>query len=175
MPIINLDVITMLLVLCLGAPFIQVGGALSARLFKFTVESSERGIYKARKFERNGQFYKKFLFVHIWKEWLPDGAAISKSDFKKKRLQSSDIEYLEKFIAESCRAELAHILGMVPFVLFFLFVEWWIALIMLAYGIIVNLPCLIAQRYNRPRLKAALTLKKRQEAKTSTKKIYRCN
>lgn len=165
MPVLNLDVITMLLVLCLGAPLIQVGGALSARLFRFSVDCADKGIYKTRKFEKNGGFYKKYFFVHIWKEWLPDGGAIAKNDFKKKRLESSEIDYLKKFIAESCRAELAHILGMVPFVLFFLFVEWWIALIMVLYGIIVNLPCIIAQRYNRPRLKAALALKVRQEMK----------
>ncbi|MDD4120656.1 MAG: glycosyl-4,4'-diaponeurosporenoate acyltransferase [Clostridia bacterium] len=167
MPVINLDVIPMLLLLCLGAPFVQVGGALSAKLFKFNVGCADKGIFKTRKFEKNGTFYKKFFFVHIWKEWLPDGAAMFKNDFRKKRLASTETEYLEKFIAESCRAELAHILGMVPFLLFFLFVEWWIALIMVAYGIIVNFPCIIAQRYNRPRLKAALQMLKRKNTRSS--------
>lgn len=169
MPIVNLDVIPMLLVLCLGAPFVQIGGALTAKLFNFTVDCADRGIFKTRKFGKNGVFYKKYFFVHVWKELLPDGAGLFKNDFRKKRLASTEKDYLEKFIAESCRAELAHIIGMVPFVLFFLFVEWWIALIMVAYGIIVNLPCIIAQRYNRPRLKAALRmLEKKQKNKGDT-------
>lgn len=165
MPIVDLTLVQMLLVLCLGAPFLQVGGALCAKLFKFSKDSAEKGIFKTRPFEKNGAIYKKYFKVHIWKKWLPDGASLFKNDFRKKKLESSEVEYLEKFIAESCRAELAHIIGMVPFVLFFLVVEWYIALIMVVYSLIVNLPCVIAQRFNRPRLKAALILKTRKLVK----------
>ncbi len=72
--------------------------------------------------------------------------------FPKKKLRSRDVDYLQIFYLETCRAEYAHWLTMCGVVPFCLWNEWWAALIMLAYALIVNLPCIIAQRYNRARL-----------------------
>ncbi|MFW5779872.1 MAG: glycosyl-4,4'-diaponeurosporenoate acyltransferase [Bacillota bacterium] len=156
MPLISLSDTQMLIVLFLGSLIIQISGALIARQIKFDENSTKKWLYKTREWEKQGVFYKKYTFVHKWKKFLPDGARFFKNDFRKKHLLAADREYVEKFIAESCRAELAHWLGMLPFILFFVFVYWYVALIMVFYGIIVNLPCIIAQRYNRPRLKKLL-------------------
>lgn len=157
MPLINLCDIQMLIILFSGSLVIQISGALIARRIKYDVRSIKKWLYRTRKWEKQGSFYKKYTFVHKWKKFLPDGARFFKNDFRKKHLLAADSEYVEKFIAESCRAELAHWLGMIPFILFFLFVQWYVALIMVFYSIVVNLPCIIAQRYNRPRLKTLLT------------------
>ena len=37
---------------------------------------------------------------------------------------------------------------------FLLWNPWWLGLLMFAYAVIANLPCLIVQRYNRARLVA---------------------
>ena len=47
------------------------------------------------------------------------------------------------------RAELAHypILAFGP--VFFAFNPWWLALVMVGYAVVANVPCILVQRYNR--------------------------
>jgi len=51
------------------------------------------------------------------------------------------------------RAEFAHWLTMAGAPVFLLWNECWAELIMIVYALAVNLPCIIAQRYNRSRLR----------------------
>jgi glycosyl-4,4'-diaponeurosporenoate acyltransferase len=118
-----------------------------------------KGIYKARRWEGRG-FYARYFKVAAWKKYLPDGGAVSKKGFRKKRLMSTDPAYLELFLAESCRAELTHWLCIFPFWIFGFWAPPAVIPMMFAYSLAVNLPCIIAQRYNRPRI-AALLEKKR--------------
>lgn len=84
---------------------------------------------------------------------LPDGAVIFPRGFSKKRMQfPMDRDYLNVFTRETCRAEFTHWLTIGCTFLFLLWNTWWVGLIMFFYSIPVNLPCIIAQRYNRPRL-----------------------
>jgi glycosyl-4,4'-diaponeurosporenoate acyltransferase len=112
----------------------------------------ESWIYKERHWENNGKFYETFFNIKKWKEFLPDGAAVSKSGFRKKRLSNNDADYIRRFILETCRAELTHWVIFLFSVIFFIWNDWWIGLIMIAYAIVVNIPCVITQRYNRIRL-----------------------
>ena len=151
MPLVHLDTIPMLILIFILCPFIQVSGALIGRKVPDSKLNAELFLYRTQKWENNGKIYKKLL-VHKWKGLLPDGAKHFKGDFTKKHLLATNSEYLAKFVRESCRAELVHYLGMVPFIIFFLFVPPLVACILMIYSIFVNLPCIIAQRYNRPRL-----------------------
>jgi glycosyl-4,4'-diaponeurosporenoate acyltransferase len=36
---------------------------------------------------------------------------------------------------------------------FFIWNPWWVGIVMIVYAILVNVPCIIIQRYNRIRLK----------------------
>lgn len=110
-------------------------------------------LYQERRWENCGDFYKTFFKVKKWKEFLPDGAAVSKGGFRKKNLGNHDPAYIRKFIIETCRAELTHWIIFIFSIIFFIWNEWWIGLIMVVYAIIVNLPCVITQRYNRIRLR----------------------
>ena len=163
MPLIHLDTVPMLILLFTLSPLIQVVAALIGRRVKDDLLSPDRPLYITRKFESNGNLYKKVFKVHKWKGLLPDGAKYFKGDFTKKNMLSYDNVYIEKFIIESCRAELIHWLGLIPFLIYFLLVPPLVASLMVLYSLIVNLPCLIAQRYNRPRLIAILELKKKLE------------
>ena len=69
-----------------------------------------------------------------------------------KRLASREPACLRRWVVESCRAELCHWLAMLPGLLFILWTPPVAALLNLLYGVLINLPCVIAQRYNRPRL-----------------------
>jgi len=110
-------------------------------------------LYRERNWEDRGKFYQRFFKIKKWKELLPDGAAVSKSGFRKKHLENSDGAYIRRFILETCRAELTHWGIFVFSIVFFIWNDWWIGMIMIAYGIVVNIPCVITQRYNRIRLR----------------------
>ena len=87
-----------------------------------------------------------------------------KDGYKKKHLENATKENLEKYVIESCRAELVHVLSIFPFWIFGLFAPARVIIYMLIYAIVVNLPCIIAQRYNRPRF---VRLIKRMERRST--------
>ena len=123
---------------------------------------------KTRGWEKNGDFYRRVFRVERWKHLLPEGAKAHKAGFKKKQLSSVDAKYLEAFIAETGRAEIFHWLQIVPFWVFGLWSPTFVIWIMLGYALLVNLPCIIAQRYNRPRLiKVYRYLQKKRERRTA--------
>ena len=76
----------------------------------------------------------------------------------KKKLTDFSERNLEQFVIESCRGELTHLLAILPFWLFGFIGPPAMLWLMLAYAIAVNLPCMLAQRYNRPRFLNLLSL-----------------
>lgn len=119
-------------------------------------------LHKTYKFEKNGTFYKKYFRIHQWKKLIPDGAKAYKNGFQKKHLKTIEPDYIYAFIAETTRAELMHWLSIIPFFIFGFWSPAFVIWIMLAYALLVNIPPILAQRYNRPRLKKLYnTLQKR--------------
>jgi glycosyl-4,4'-diaponeurosporenoate acyltransferase len=116
-------------------------------------------LFKIRNPKKSARFYERVLMIKKWKKYLPDGAKIFKDGFEKKSLKDTSEDYLKRFILESKRAEISHYLQMLPVPIFFLFNLWWVGLIMIGYALLVNLPCVFAQRYNRPRFEKILKLK----------------
>lgn len=116
---------------------------LPARLF-----AQDSWITAPRSWERNGRLYRDWLRIRSWKSRLPDGAPWL-GGFAKKKLNGRDPCCLERFLTETRRAEWAHwcMFGCLP--LFFLWNPPWAWLVMTAYALASNLPCILAQRYNR--------------------------
>jgi glycosyl-4,4'-diaponeurosporenoate acyltransferase len=110
-------------------------------------------LYQKRGWENNGQIYTRVFKVKSWKKLLPDGAALFKGGFQKKRLRETNWPYFKAFIRETCRAEITHWIVFLCSFLFFLWNLWWVGLIMIVYAAAANLPCIITQRYNRTRLR----------------------
>lgn len=107
--------------------------------------------------EDGGKVYDRLFRISRWKHLLPDGNIKSKKEkFSKKRLSDLSSTTLSRFVMESIRAELIHWLAIPPFVIFGLFLPPIGVLYMLVYAVTVNLPCIIAQRYNRPRVRRLL-------------------
>src|SRR6056297_1128566 len=108
-------------------------------------------LYRTRSWEGGGRVYLWFG-IKKWKKYLPDGAGIFRGGFRKKNIRRTDALYLKRFVLETCRAELVHwvIIALIP--LFFIWNPLEVAVWMIPFGLAVNLPCLITQRYNRPRL-----------------------
>jgi glycosyl-4,4'-diaponeurosporenoate acyltransferase len=114
-------------------------------------------LFRLRPWEDEGRVYDRLFAVRRWKGLLPDGgAAWKQKGYQKKKLTDLSQENLERFIVESARAELTHMLAILPFWVFGFFAPPNVVWIMLAYALAVNLPCMIAQRYNRPRVRALL-------------------
>ncbi len=111
-----------------------------------------RWLFRTRRWERGGRFYERVFLIRAWKRALPDGAALFRTGFRKCHLASRSPEYCRTFVRETCRAELCHwlVFALVP--LFFLWNPSYVAWPMVPYAIAVNVPCIVAQRYNRPRL-----------------------
>ena len=114
-------------------------------------------LYRTRPYEQDGRFYEKFLFIRVWKKWIPDGATLFNQGFKKKHLTGTQKSYIQHFIEETRRAEYSHILQILPCVTFFIFNEFWIAMIMVVYAFAFNMPLIWLQRYNRIRFQRLLT------------------
>lgn len=113
-------------------------------------------LYRTRAYEKDGRFYERFLLIRVWKKWIPDGATLFNQGFKKKHLNSTQKSYIQHFIEETRRAEYSHILQILPCLTFFIFNEFWIAMIMVIYAFAFNMPLIWLQRYNRIRFQRLL-------------------
>lgn len=113
--------------------------------------------FRSHPFEKDGQLYEDFLKVKSWKKLLPDGGGLwKKRGYKKRHLEDFSEENLEKFLVEACRGELTHWLSILPFWVFGFFLPASATWAMLIYALVANLPCIITQRYNRPRVQKLL-------------------
>ncbi|NLI54833.1 MAG: hypothetical protein GX417_11045 [Clostridiales bacterium] len=116
-----------------------------------------RYFWRAHRCEREGQIYDSVFHIRGWKRLLPDGGGVWKRrGYQKRNLTDYSEENLRRFLVESARGELTHWLGILPFWVFGLFTPPYVVWIMLAYALAVNLPCIFAQRYNRPRILALI-------------------
>lgn len=117
----------------------------------------------SRRWERSGRLYRNHLSVRSWKALLPDGAPLL-GGFAKKQLRSRDLIYLRRFLLETRRAELAHWCMLCCLPLFFLWNPVWACGVMTLYALSANMPCIVAQRYNRMILARLIETKNRVQA-----------
>lgn len=110
-------------------------------------------LFKKTKIEKDGKLYKNIFFIDKWKDKIPEaGKFLGLHPFSKRHFVSKKKEYVERFILETCRGELSHLL---PFIFYPISLIWnpMIAnIIMFLFVLIFNLPFILVQRYNRIRL-----------------------
>jgi len=135
-----------------GWPVIQFG--LAWLFTRMPVAWFNPGVGHA--WEQGGRFYEHWFGIRRWKDRLPDAARWFGGGFAKGRLSGTKADYLSRFIRETWRGELCHwfALGCTP--VYFLWNPWWADLVMVAYALAANLPCILAQRYNRSRFQRVL-------------------
>jgi glycosyl-4,4'-diaponeurosporenoate acyltransferase len=131
---------------------IHLGVGMSTPRLRPNLFNPQSWLYRQRTWERGGKTYKSLLKIKKWKRLLPDGVAVFKGGLRKKHLGKTDAACVQRYILETCRAEFTHWVILLFALIFFIWNEWWIGLIMVAYGLATNMPCIIAQRYNRMRL-----------------------
>ncbi len=131
---------------------IHLGVGMSTPRMRPNSFDPQSWLYRQRVWERDGKTYKSLLKIKKWKRLLPDGVAVFKGGLRRKHLEQADAAYVQTHILETCRAEFTHWVILLFAFIFFVWNDWWIGLIMVAYGLAANMPCIIAQRYNRMRL-----------------------
>ncbi|MGM9662354.1 MAG: hypothetical protein ACI3WR_04610 [Oscillospiraceae bacterium] len=115
--------------------------------------------------EKEGRFYEK-LGIRWWKDRVPD---VSRADPKMRRKQLSAVRGREDLVAllrETCVAEAVHVaLILLSPPLLWLWPGVGGVCVWAVDVLLGNLPFILIQRYNRPRLKALLNGHRRRERK----------
>ena len=122
------------------------GNAMPRRWF-----DPEKSPWRSFSWEKNGKIYRK-LKIHKWKDKLPDASKCCNDMVRKEVSQQPTAEELDLLARETCVAELIHFLLMfcsIPVV--FICPNAWGWVIFAVYSL-SNLPFMMIQRYNRPRL-----------------------
>lgn len=111
--------------------------------------------FRCFSWEKNGKVYQK-LRIRGWKDQLPDMSKVVPRMYRKEVDSKANAENLNRLIQETCVAEAIHT---VLIVLSLAVVriwrsKWgWFCWCLCVLG---NLPFIIIQRFNRPRLQQAL-------------------
>lgn len=107
--------------------------------------------YRLLAWERNGRVYGR-IGIRRWKGLLPEAGDVFAGGFSKRQLRSRDPQYLDRFLAETCRAEFTHwaIMAIAP--LCFVVFDPLVAALNCVFAVVANIPCLLVQRFNRGRL-----------------------
>ncbi len=109
--------------------------------------------YRTYRFEREGALYRS-LRVQEWKDKVPDMSRLLPAVMPSKQLSKTtrSVSHMERMVQETCVAELVHLLLAVAgfaCVRIWRGMGGWVVSLLFALG---NLPFIIIQRYNRPRL-----------------------
>jgi glycosyl-4,4'-diaponeurosporenoate acyltransferase len=132
----------------LGWPVIHLAVASVALRLPAHLFAKDSWVTAPRSWEREGRLYRDWLGIRRWKSLLPDGAPWL-GGFAKNKIRSLDPFYVRQFLLETRRAELAHWCMFLCLPLFFLWNPPWACLVMSVYALAANMPCILAQRYNR--------------------------
>ncbi|HVE93807.1 MAG TPA: hypothetical protein VNB24_02715 [Acidimicrobiales bacterium] len=112
----------------------------------------EKWVTRIRAWEDDGRVWQRVARVRSWKRRLPEAGAAFAGGFDKSSIGGRSVQALERYAAETRRAELSHWVVMAAAPFFALWNPWYAAVAMLVYGVAVNVPCIISQRYNRARI-----------------------
>ena len=116
--------------------------------------SRDGWLLRPRGFETDGRWYRRRLRVHRWKDKVPEAGDLFRGGVSKRHLPASGVAELQLFVRETRRAELAHWWAMWCGPIFVLWNPPLAAGLLVFYGVLVNLPFIVIQRYNRFRILA---------------------
>lgn len=108
--------------------------------------------FESFEWEKKGRIWQDIFRIRAWKNYLPDSSSFIKNAYDLTNLNGLDLNSMEKIILETKRAEHTHWLSIPPALLFYIWNPPWAGIIMIIYALLMNLPFIIVQRYNRPRL-----------------------
>ncbi|MBV9952189.1 MAG: glycosyl-4,4'-diaponeurosporenoate acyltransferase [Acidimicrobiia bacterium] len=112
-------------------------------------------LYRRRRFETD-RLYRRVLRVPRWKDRVPEAGAVFAGGMSKRHLPPGRAGGLERFVIETRRAELGHWSAAAAGPFFLLWNPWPAGVVLIAYGLVANVPCIVIQRYNRLRAERVL-------------------
>jgi glycosyl-4,4'-diaponeurosporenoate acyltransferase len=118
--------------------------------------SRDGWLLRPRRFEAGGRWYRRRLRITRWKDKLPDAGDLFRGGVSKRHLPSHDGAGLQLFVRETRRAELTHWWAMACGPVFVLWNPPLASALLVGYGVVINLPFISIQRYNRFRSQALL-------------------
>lgn len=129
-----------------GSMAFFLGQLLPRRNFDYTAYP-----FKPFGWEQDGKVYTK-IKIQFWKDKVPDMSQHIKSMFRKKICVFRNSDYLEELILETCVAEMVHFLLILISPIFLLLMHGVAGVLGMIGYILGNIPFILIQRYNRPRL-----------------------
>jgi len=123
--------------------------------------------YHSYSFEKNGSIYEK-LYIQKWQNKVPDMSKFFPRFMPAKNLATNDLKCLPRMIQETCVAEFIHLVLCATGLYC---IELWPGMggiiVSIVHIILFNVPFILIQRYNRPRL---IKLQKMYERKQERKR-----
>lgn len=122
------------------------GQALPRKWFR-----ADKFPYRSFRFEQEGRVYRH-IGVHKWQDKLPDLSRVLDNMVPKRMKADMTAEDVRTLVAEECVAEHVHVMLCIAFLYVAKFWEggtWFLLWCIYTAG---NLPFIIIQRYNRPKL-----------------------
>ena len=104
-------------------------------------------------YKKEKEIYEKVFRIKAWKDYVP-----SAGPFDKKVMKGNGAEYLSLFILETVRAEVIHMICLIVTFLVLLVYDQPYGWLIPVFFTMINVPCIMIQRYNRPRLENVLLL-----------------
>jgi glycosyl-4,4'-diaponeurosporenoate acyltransferase len=109
-------------------------------------------LLRPRPIEAGGRLYARRLRIQRWKDRLPEAGALFAGGVSKRHVSGD----LDRFVAETRRAEYGHWLAIACSPAFALWNPLSGLVLMTAYSVLVNAPFIAVQRYNRQRAQRIL-------------------
>lgn len=108
--------------------------------------------YKSWGWEKNGKIYDRLFQIKRWQSRVPDMSKLFPGLMQRKKVTAHFQSELPLMIRETCIAELIHVL--LCFLILPCLWIWpgWGGILFTLLYILGNLPFVMIQRYNRPRL-----------------------
>lgn len=135
----------------IGIPVVHLALAWLATALPASRFADDSKFYRFTEMEKSGWLYHRVFFIRKWKHFLPDGAPWFKG-FPKGNLYSVETDYLQKFVVETRRGEWSHWIQLIIIIGFTIWTPMPSAIVIVAYSLLVNLPCILNLRYTRMRL-----------------------
>ncbi len=135
---------------------VHVGAGYLVHRLPARVLERDGWLFRSRSVEDHGRVYVRLFRIKRWKRFLPEAGDVFRGGFDKATLAATNDAYLRAYVRETRRAELGHWLTMAVAPLFFLWNPWYVGVVVQAYALAVNGPCIASQRYNRIRLQRVL-------------------
>lgn len=164
MPLVELSAGWAVVVDCVVWAVVGVSTGYAAYRWPTERLAHDGWVTRLRAFEAGGRWYERRWRIRRWKDRLPEAGSVFGGGFSKRALRSRQTDHLDRFIVETRRAELTHWVVLAVGPLFFLWNPWWLALVMVAYALVANVPCIAVQRFNRGRLERVLTYRRHRNS-----------